>query len=122
MNEQPKQPSQKKLYRYAFSKITVILLSAMLFSGLLISVANDTYAFVKKDEQIVMTLSEGMSLSEIARQMERSGVIANPTVFTMYVRSKHKASAVESFSGDVTLNSAMSYREILAILSTPQTK
>ncbi len=112
--------SSKKLYRFAYAHISVICLLALLFASLLISVANDMYAFVKPDQELSVTIEQPSSLSDIAMQLERSGVIQNPTVFELYVQSKNRTQLFERFSGTLTLNSAMSYREIL-IAFTDQT-
>ena len=45
--------------------------------------------------------------------LEECGVIANPHVFTLYVRSKDKTELLEAFVGNAELDRSMSYREIL---------
>ena len=104
---------RRKLYRYAYARITVTVLLALLCAGILLSVANDTYAFVKADREAVLTVEETQSVSEWAWMLKRHGVIENPTVFGWYVRAKGQTERLESFSGVLTLNASMSYREIL---------
>ena len=106
-------PQKNKLYRFAFSVISVIVLLSLLFSAFLISIANDIYAFVKKDASVHMNITEPTSLNNIAREMQRNGIINNPTVFSLYVRSKGKAQIFESFQGEIYLNAEMSYRDIV---------
>ena len=106
-----------KLYRYAYARVTVTVLSAILFAGLLISVANDMYAFVKPQGQITLTVAVPLSLEQTAEELHRLGIIQNPTVFRWYVTAKQKRSAVERFSGTLTLSPEMSYRELLRQLS-----
>ncbi|MBE6546717.1 MAG: hypothetical protein E7668_04670 [Ruminococcaceae bacterium] len=116
-NESEPVPSAK-LYRFAFAKVLVIVLSALLCAGAVISVANDMYAFVKPTEEVTLTVEIPLSLSELAVRLEQLGVVANPSVFELYVRSKNKVTLVEAFSGQVALNTAMSYRELLAAFSS----
>ena len=108
---------ESKLRRSAFSKITVLCLLAVLVASLGISIANDLYAFVKPDRAIDFTVDSPHSLEELSKDLDRKGVIANPTVFRLYVKSKGKEELLESFCGTVTLNASMSYREILLSFS-----
>ena len=109
--------SQNKLCRMAFSKITVLSMTALLVAALVVSVANDLYAFVKPDREVSFSIEEPTPLNELAKALEEQGVIANPTVFRLWVQSKGKGEALEEFCGTLPLNSAMSYREILASFS-----
>ena len=110
--------SQKsKLRRLAFSKITVLSLTALLVAAIGVSVANDLYAFVKPDREITLSIDEPLSLKELSKVMEEEGVIANPTVFRLWVQSKGKAELLEGFCGTLTLNAKMSYRQILLCFS-----
>ena len=106
-----KQPSH--LRRLAFSSITVLCLLALLFVALAISVANDLYAFVKPNRAVSFTVEEPTSLKELSAALERQGIIANPTVFRVYVNHQGRTELLENFCGTLTLNSAMSYRQIL---------
>ena len=117
--EQREQMNQngRKLRRLAFSKITVLSLTALLVAALGVSVANDLYAFVKPDREITLSIDEPHSLTELSKALEEQGVIANPTVFCLYVQSKGRSELLEGFCGTMTLNSAMSYRQIVACFS-----
>ncbi len=108
---------RSKMRRLAFSKITVLSLTALLVAGLGVSIANDLYAFVKPDREITLSIDEPCSLKELSKELEDQGVIANPTVFRLYVQSKGKGELLESFCGTLTLNSSMSYRQILLSFS-----
>ena len=105
--------SSHKLRRLAFSKITVLSMTALLVAALGVSIANDLYAFVKPDCEIVLSIDESTSLKELSKSLEEQGVIANPTVFRLYVKRQGKEDPLEKFCGTVTLNSNMSYRQIL---------
>ena len=114
--QNPQVPTKGRLYRCVFAWLTVSLLFALLLAGLLISIANDLYAFVKPERAAVLEVSAPMELKELARHLEELGVVNNPTVFCLYVRSKGHREAVETFSGTLELNAAMSYRELLSAL------
>ncbi len=106
-------PRAPSLYRFAFARLTVLTLMVLLLAGLMVSVANDMYAFVKEDRSVTFTVSSPRSLSELTAMLDEGGVIQNPTVFRLYVRAKGRVETAERFSGTLELNEAMSYREIL---------
>ncbi|MBQ9085742.1 MAG: hypothetical protein IJY47_00985 [Clostridia bacterium] len=107
-------PTSRKLYRFALSKVLTLTLLSLLIAGTLISVTNDLYAFVKPNRPITVTLETPLPLSELSQMLGEAGVVANPTVFQWYADYKEKKEALEQFHGTLELNSAMSYREILA--------
>ena len=106
-------PMRQKPYRYAYAYITVLTLLALLLAGILISVTNDLYAFVKPDAPITLHIDTPRDLRQVAQELDRFGVIRNPAIFEWYVRSKGATERIESFTGELFLNSTMSYREIL---------
>ena len=108
-----KSSNRRKLYRYAYARVTVTVLLALLSAGALISVANDVYAFVKPDREATLRLESPTELSVIAKQLRRDGIIQNPTVFCWYVKSKGATPRLEAFTGDLPLHASMSYRELL---------
>ena len=92
--------------------IPLFLVSALLACAL-ISVANDTYAFVKPDRAATLSISSPVSARELCRTLRQNGVIENDAVFYLYIKSKGKSDDVSLLLGEWTLNSNMSYREIL---------
>ncbi len=117
MNTKSPRTSQDKLYRFAYARITVIVLLALLCAGILISITNDLYAFVKSDVEATLTVEAPQSLREIARRLGDLGIVQNPTLFRWYVEAKGMRERVESFSGQLPLQASMSYREILLAFS-----
>ena len=103
--------------RRTLARILPICLFSLFLSGFILSVANDMYAFVKDDREVTLWLEEPATLDEISRFLGQKNVVNNPAAFTLYVKSKNKADAVESFVGELTVNSKMSYRELLNELS-----
>ena len=106
-----------KLRRLAFSKITVLCLLAVLFTALVVSIVNDLYAFVKPEGEVLLTIESPTDLSDLSRLLEQQGVVTNPTVFRIYVKQKERTELLESFVGTLTLDTSMSYREILLAFS-----
>ena len=113
----PSPAHSNRLWRTALSRVTVTVLLALFCAALLISLANDLYAFVKPDRPFLLTVNEPLSLSVLSDRLDTGGVVNNPTVFSLYVRSKDRAEELEQFVGTVKLNASMSYREILLAFS-----
>ena len=116
-NRQNNKTKTSGVVRRSFAKILPICLLSLFISGFILSVANDMYAFLKDDEEVVLHIEQPSSLGEFAKILGQKRVVKNPTVFFLYVKSKNKTDTVESFVGELTLNSKMSYREILSELS-----
>ena len=104
--------------RRVFRKVITIALLAVLFAAILLSVANDAYAFFKPQTSVRLYLTEPYTLSEFSRLLEQNGVLFHPYLFSLYVKSKEQAPVVESFYGELILDTAMSYREILRYVKT----
>ncbi len=109
--------SYKEALKRAFGIILPLCMLSILIAGAVCSVANDMYAFVKKDREVTIEIREGTSLSEFSKMLAKNDIVDNPTVFCLYVRSKKKTDKIENFSGEVTLDRAMSYREIVSSIS-----
>lgn len=105
-----------KIVGRAFGIILPLCMLSLLISGAIISLANDMFAFVKRDKEIIFNISEDSTIEEISELFSKGGLIRNPFMFKAYVKSKDKVESIESFSGEITLNSSMSYREILLSL------
>ena len=105
--------SNKKAVRRIFSSIFVMALTAAFFACLLISVANDIYAFIKTEGEIILTVSSPLNVSDFSKLLHDNKIISNPTIFSLYLKSKDKTEIIEGFVGNVKLDRSMSYREIL---------
>ena len=103
-------------FKQALGKVIPLCLVALLMAGILISIANDTYAFVKPDRPILVDVAMGTSAKELCSLLQDSGVIKNSFVFRLYLRSRVDESEVLALSGSKELNSNMSYREIFLVL------
>ena len=103
----------REAVRSIFGKVITLVLLASISTALLLSVANDMYAFFKPQGEVLLRIDDPCSLSDFSQLLESHGVLLNPHVFSFYVKRKKKASLIESFSGELLLNRSMSYREIL---------
>ena len=103
-------------FKIALSKVIPLCLVAVLIAGVLISVANDTYAFVKPDRPITVEITAGTTDKRLSYLLQDFGVIENPSVFCLYLRSRATQSDILALSGTKELNSKMSYREIISVL------
>lgn len=88
---------------------------SILVSCAVVSVANDMYAFVKPEREVTLVISEPCTLDQISRILSDNDILYNPFCFVAYVKAKDRIAQIEAFRGEITLNSAMSYREILAV-------
>ena len=100
----------------ALSIVLPLCVLSLLLAGVVVSIANDMYAFVKPDREVTLRIAEGSDINEISMLLGDSGLLNNPDVFVAYVKKKDKVALVEGFYGEITLNSSMSYREILLSL------
>ena len=112
MNREP-----NKLRRLAFSKITVLCLTAALLSAFAVSIANDLYGFVGSEDEVLLCIEEPTDLSALSRLLEENGVVENPALFRWYVQNKERTEQLEHFVGTLQLDTSMSYREILLAFS-----
>ena len=112
--------SDKKAVRRIFSSIFVMALTAAFFACLLISVTNDIYAFIKTEGEVILNISSPLSVSDFSIFLHDNEVISNPHIFNLYVNSKNKNELIESFTGDVTFDRSMSYREILIAIQSAE--
>lgn len=105
--------SKNVLYRFAFSKIAVTVLIALFCACLIISVANDLFAFVKPSNTLNLDVSQPISSGELSRLLQNEGIIENSFAFWIYARLKKSDVSLEEFRGAVHLSSDMGYRDIL---------
>ena len=108
--------TDKKAVKLAFMSAVMLGLVSLFLVGVIISVVNDIYAFVKPRGEIEIFVPEGSTVDEIAEMLGKAGVVKNPFVFSIYVRSKDKSESLEGISGAILLDSSMSYREILGTM------
>ncbi len=103
--------------RRACSVIVPLCFFSIILAAAIISVANDMYAFIKPDTEVNLTLDSPETVYSAARTLGENGIINNPASFSLYVLSKGAEDKILNFSGELTLSSSMSYREILKTFS-----
>ena len=103
--------------KVALAIILPLCVLSLLIAAFVCSVANDMYAFVKKEKAITLNIDSPYSLEGFSRMLGDCDAINNPYVFMLYVKSKNKTPLVEGFVGELNINENMSYRDILLALS-----
>ncbi len=99
--------------RRALGIVVPLFLLSVLLACIIISVANDMYAFVKPDKAATLTVPSPITDKQLSHMLKDIGIIKNDFVFYLYLRSKGKSDDISLLLGEWTLNSNMSYREIL---------
>lgn len=102
-----------------FFWVAVVLLSATFLSFFIIQTANDIFGFKKYNNQIEITITQGMGVGDVANLLARQGVIKQSSTFHMYARIKNNNGVLQA--GDYILNSNMSYDQIILALRTGNT-
>ncbi len=93
----------------------ICVLVALFLTFGIVNISNDIFAFIKPDENIVVTIPEGSTTPAISKILKESGVIKHPTVFALYSKFIKKADGKFQF-GDYTLNSRLDYNQIISKL------
>ncbi len=109
----------RRVRRAAAAIIPLIFLSLFL-SAFTVSAANDMYAFVKPEASLTLAVESEDSVFSVAKRLEEKGIINNPLIFSVYVKSKGAEEKILGLTGEVTLNASMSYREIVSAFSKKQ--
>ena len=91
----------------------IVVVSLLLTMGI-VSVCNDVFAFIKPDETIIVSVPQGLSTKQVAKELKKSGIIEHPTVFSLYCKLK-KADGKFQY-GEYNLNSNYSYDVIISKL------
>ena len=97
----------------ALGRVIPLCLCALFLAAAVISVTNDMYAFVKPDVTVTLTVDSPLDTHSLSEILGDTGVVRNPFVFELYLRSKGKDEKVPDLKGQWTLNKNMSYREIM---------
>ncbi len=106
----------RRIRRVAAQVVPLIFLSFFL-GAFTVAVANDMYAFIKPDTASSITFEADTPLLSVAKTLENEGIINNPVIFSLYVKTKGAEPRLRRFSGEVRLSASMSYREIIASFS-----
>lgn len=101
---------------------TVVYIAIVLFLSALsiyyvISISNDVFAFVKPHKEYTFTVEKDMTTKDIARELDRQGIIEYDWAFRMYVKYKEDDAGYSYIIGDHELDSSMNYDQILTELT-----
>lgn len=98
-------------------KAVIYLVSIFVVSGCLsiftILVANDCFAFVKNDAEVVINIPDGADLDQIADILHDNDIIKYPRIFKLYIDIRNKETD-EYLSGDFVVSPAMSYDTLIS--------
>ncbi len=97
-------------YKSALMRTVPLFLLCILLAALLVGVLNDIYAFVKPEGEAHITLVSSVDEWELCELLYEHGVIDRRISFYIYLRRKN----ITIPSGEWTLRTNMSYREIAA--------
>ena len=96
---------------------TMVYVIAVVGASLVISLAaiftaNDVFAFVKDNAMQQFYVSENTKLADLAKDLDKQGIINYGTVFTAYLAVKGD-SADDVLAGEYQLNPSMDYGQII---------
>ena len=101
-------------FKRAFGIAIPLCLCSLLLAGAIISITNDLYAFVKPDTEITLSIDTVLDANAFSRLLQSAGVINNAFAFELYLDTRGLSDDVASLTGELMLNSSMSYRELIA--------
>ena len=107
-------PTVRQTLKRACGVILPLAVFSVLMAGGIISVANDMYAFVKGDVTANIEISSDDDLITVAKILGGAEIVKNPHIFVLYAKSKGADGKIDEFSGNIILNSSMSYRQIVS--------
>ena len=81
-----------------------------------ITIANDVFAFVKSDDEVTIVLEEGEDMGDLAKKLEKEGVISYPLVLRLYNSFKHRNSKTpqELVADTYVFEKNLNYDELIA--------
>lgn len=100
--------------------IAAVILVSIILSSVIITNANDVFAFVKDDKTVSLEIKPGTDLNDLAEQLKDEDIIKHKNTFKFFIKFRHKDS--DSYApGTYTVSSSMSYDQIIsAITPRPQ--
>ncbi len=106
--------STRLSYKSALGRILPLFLLCVLLAALLVSIFNDIYAFVKPNGEAHIVLSSPVDKWGLCEMLYERGVISRRLSFYVYLCRGNFAERLSSLTGEWTLCTNMSYREIVA--------
>ena len=97
----------------------IIVAVSLVLTGIIVSLTNDIFAFIKPDESVIVTIAEGGSAKTAAKALKDAGVIEYKGLFTLWCKLKKADGTFKS--GDYTLNKDFDYDRLIAKLKRAPT-
>ncbi len=94
-----------------FLYVVMVLVVSLVLATTVIFLSNDLLALAKEDKEITITVPEDASMKDVAKLLDKNGVIQYGTFFRLFTGIVYKD--VEFRPGMWTLNSSMDYRQIV---------
>lgn len=91
--------------------IIIVVTISVVAAIAVIRVGNDVFAFIKKSDEITVTLKEYATIEDLAKMLYAHDVIEYPTVFRIF--AKLKKDNGQYIAGDYTITPSMNYDELL---------
>lgn len=110
--KKPNTPTRKTMNPALY--FLIILLISVACSFILITAANDVFAFVKPDEETTITVPADTTVSDLSKTLKKDGIIRHKGLFKLFLKVSHKDTNV--LAGDYLLNSNMDYSAIIRSL------
>ncbi len=96
--------------------IITVLGIALIVSLVAIFIANDVFAFVKKDAEVSISVEQNTTIGSMSKMLDEQGVINYGSIFKLYVKMKgDQEEAV--LAGSYALNPNMDYGQIVRALA-----
>ncbi len=93
-----------------------VLLASILLSVFILQSMSDVLGLFKNDKEINVTIPKGADTKSVADILKENGIISQPLTFRLYTQYKYSENADVYLDGDFTLNSKMSYDEIMTAI------
>ncbi len=93
----------------------VVLLISVLLAAFVLIIMNDMLGLMKKDEDMIINIPEGVTLSQVADMLQDMDIIDTALGLNLYAQISGD-SDIEIKTGDVTVNPKMGYSSLLSAL------
>ncbi|MCI8590017.1 MAG: endolytic transglycosylase MltG [Clostridiales bacterium] len=100
----------------AFIYIAAVMLASIVLSYIVITNANDIFAFVKSDEECTITIESGTDLNKLADQLKKAGIIEHKLTFKVYIKYRGKDSDAYT-PGTYTVSPSMNYDQLISAIT-----
>jgi len=94
--------------------IVCVVGASLVISYFGIIISNDVFAFVKEDDETVITIPEYMTTGELADILYEEGIIKYPFVFKIYC-GRNDNGKIEFVPGEYTVNANTSYDKLFTM-------